>query len=91
MSKLQLGMTYRDINVPFPTTLEQRSKLHRFAIEMLNSDLKPEFVDRVVEYAREDQGMYEIIELWSNEVSGSDEEAALEASMSDFLRGSTSE
>lgn len=48
----------------FPTTQEQISKLPAILDEMLLADIAPDFAERVIALATEDQPMFELLEMW---------------------------
>lgn len=49
---------------PFQTTDEQRMNVAQYAVEMGKSGLPVHFVASVMELATEEQGAYELLELW---------------------------
>jgi hypothetical protein len=52
-------------SLPFQTTQEQISKLPAILDEMLLADLAPDFAERVISLASECQGMFDLLEMWS--------------------------
>jgi hypothetical protein len=52
-------------SLPFKTTQEQISKLPAILTEMLLADIAPDFAERVITLASEDQGMFDLLEMWS--------------------------
>lgn len=49
----------------FKTTPEQALNVARYALRMEAQQLPAEFIARVMDLARVDQGVYELLELWS--------------------------
>jgi hypothetical protein len=52
-------------NMPFPTTQEQIAKLPAILDEMLLAGIAPDFAEKVIALAAECQGVFELVEMWS--------------------------
>lgn len=57
--------------IPSPTTLEQRLRLNRYALQMLDMGVDPTLIDEAQELARSCQGAYDLFAMWAT-VSTSD-------------------
>lgn len=50
--------------IPHPTSPDQTVRVARYGVQMADAGLPGEFVSRVIRLAMEDQGVFEIMELW---------------------------
>jgi hypothetical protein len=53
--------------IPFETTEAQRQRLPGLAAQMLAAGLEPRLVDSAITIGATDQGIFELMELWSEE------------------------
>jgi hypothetical protein len=63
--------------IRFVTTLEQLMSLPAIAQEMVDSGLDRTFVVRSTSLASTDQGVFELMELWSEATTSEDRDGAL--------------
>jgi hypothetical protein len=71
--------------IPFKTTAEQILNLPSITAEMTVAGVEPEFIVNVCELARTDQGVYDLMEMWSAAKSGSPEREELLDDLQDAL------
>jgi len=72
------------VSIPYRTTPEQVLKLARIVVEMQNAGLANEFIAGCHELARVDQGVFELMELWS-EAGPGEERDDTEADLQDLI------
>ncbi len=70
--------------IEFRTTPEQALNVARYALQMAATGLPQQFVAKVMELAQRDQGVYELLELWT-ETSSEDEKEALVADLQEAI------
>jgi DNA-binding phage protein len=71
--------------IPFPTTSEQKLKLAEYVVQMMHAGLDREFIVNASELARMDQGVYDLVELWSRVASDQNERDQIIADIQDLL------
>ena len=70
--------------IPFATTSEQKVKVYTIAAMMNQFGLSATFVERAVSLAVEYEGMFDLLELWSEELNTRDKHE-IEADMQEMI------
>lgn len=61
------GSASGPVDIPFTTTLTEQSNICLLAALMLEADVDPRFVAKTARLAHKDQGVYDLMLLWTDD------------------------